>query len=239
MVSTFVLAVMLAQHPELRAGPPFSKDSAVRLAYMKDSVTPYRIHRTAAGSPPFRLIADPIFRLDNPVSQVKDSAIFLWTDPATGRPEATIQMFRAPTGYWIHDWTSLSAGPIVAEVGRRAVWRPGPGLAFRPVPEAPAPAATPQARFRQLRAMAEEFSATDNFLGAGWSHAPAPAEALAPLRQGRFGGRGGCLVRLRDRDRPRGVPHDRVPPQPGRRLPMGVCPGPDDLIRGQGLVEGK
>jgi hypothetical protein len=99
MVSTFVLAVMLAQHRELRVGPPFSEDAAVRLAYMKDSVTPYRIHQTAAGSPPFRLIADPIFRLDNPVSQVKDRAIFLWTDPATGRPEA-IDADRDPRTGW-------------------------------------------------------------------------------------------------------------------------------------------
>jgi hypothetical protein len=127
MMSTFVLAVMLAQHRELRPGPPFSKDPAVRLAYMKDSVTPYRIHRTAAGSPPFQLIAEPIFRLDNPVSQVKDSAIFLWTDPASGRPEATIQMFRAPTGFWIHDWTSLSTSPIVAEVGPRRRYGHSPG----------------------------------------------------------------------------------------------------------------
>ena len=69
MVTTFVLTFMLAQHGELLVAPPFSEDAAVRLAYMKDSVTPYRIHRTAAGSPPFRLIADPIFRLDNPVTR--------------------------------------------------------------------------------------------------------------------------------------------------------------------------
>ncbi len=84
MLSTFVLALMLAQHRELRAGPPFSKDAAVRLAYMKDSVAPYRIHRTAAGSPLFRLITEPIFRLDNPVSQVKEGALFAFasgTDP--------------------------------------------------------------------------------------------------------------------------------------------------------------
>jgi hypothetical protein len=56
---------------------------------------------------------------------------------------------------------------FVAEVVPRAIWWPRPGLAFRPVPEAPEPAATPQARLRQLRAMAEEFSATDDFLGAG------------------------------------------------------------------------
>ncbi len=169
MAIPFVLTVMFAQHGELLVAPPLSEDAAVRLAYMKGSVAPYRIHRSAAGSPPFRLLADPIFRLDNPVTKVKDSAIFLWTDAETGRPEATIQMFRAPTGYWIHDWTSLSASPIVAEVGTRAKWRPKPGLQFHPVPEAPAPAATPQARLRQLRALAEQFSATDDFLGEGWS----------------------------------------------------------------------
>ncbi len=169
MATTLVLTVMLAQHPYLVVAPPLSEDAAVRLAYMKSSVAHYRVRRTAAGSPPFRLLADPIFRLDNPVTKVKDSAIFLWTDARTGRPEATIQMFRAPTKYWIHDWTSLSASPIVAESGDRAVWRPKPGLEFRPVPGAPAPAATPQARLRQLRAIAEEFTATDDFLGEGWS----------------------------------------------------------------------
>jgi len=174
MATIFGLTLIVAvtgQLPtdNLPMSPPFSEDAAVRLAYMKDSVSPYRIHRTAAGSPLFRLRAEPIFRLDNPVSGVKDSAIFLWTDPETGRPEATIQMFRAPTGYWIHDWTSLSTSPIVAEVRTKAVWRPKPGVTFRPVPKAPTPAANPQARLRQLRAMAEEFSATDDFLAAGWS----------------------------------------------------------------------
>jgi hypothetical protein len=169
MATTFGLTLMLALPGQLLVAPPFSKDAGERLAYMKDSVTPYRIHRTAAGSPAFRLIAEPIFRLDNPVTQVKDSAIFLWTDVETGRPEATIQMFRAPTGYWVHDWTSLSASPIVAEVGALVKWRPKPGLDFHPVPDAPAPAATPQARLRQLRALAEEFSATDDFLGGGWT----------------------------------------------------------------------
>jgi hypothetical protein len=169
MATTLILTVMLAQHPHLVVAPPLSEDPAVRLAYMRDSVTPYRVHRTAAGSPRFRLITDPIFRLDNPVTKVKDSAIFVWTDAETGRPEAMIQMFRAPTKDWIHDWTSLSASPIVAEVGTSAWWRPRPGVAFRPVPDAPAPATTPQARLRQLHALAEQFSATDDFLGAGWS----------------------------------------------------------------------
>jgi hypothetical protein len=149
--------------------PPLSTDASARLAYMKDTVAAYRIHRRAAGSPLFKLQPEPIFRLDNPVTGVRDSAFFFWTDPETGRPEATIQMFRAPTKYWIHDWTSLSTSPIVAEVGSAPRWWPKAGVEFRPVPDAPVPAATPAARLRQIRALADEFSATDDFLNKGWS----------------------------------------------------------------------
>lgn len=169
MASTLTLALMLSLPGQLLPAPPLSEDAGVRLAYMKESVATYRIHKTAAGSPLFVLRVEPIFRLDNPVTSVKDSAIFLWTDRATGRPEVTIQMFRAPTKYWIHDWTSLSESPIVAELNNSAMWRPKPGVEFRPVPGASAPAATAPARLRQIRTMAEDFSATDDFLGKGWS----------------------------------------------------------------------
>jgi hypothetical protein len=175
MACWLALALSLAQPGQpLSTGPivpapPLSEDAAVRLAYMKDTVAAYRIHRPAAGSPLFELRAEPIFRLDNPVTGVRDSAFFFWTDPETGRPEATIQMFRAPTKYWIHDWTSLSTSPIVAEVGISPRWWPKSGVELRPVPDAPVPAATPAARLRQIRALAEEFSATDDFLNKGWS----------------------------------------------------------------------
>jgi hypothetical protein len=170
MTTTMGLTLLLALSGQLRAAPPLSEDADVRLAYMKDSVASYRIQRAVAGSPPLRLRADPVFRLNIPVTRVRDSAIFLWTDAQTGRPEATIQMFRDPSGIWLQDWTSLSPSPIVAELGTRAVWRPKAGVTFRPVPDAPAPAATPQVRLRQLNALAEQFSATDDFLGEGWSH---------------------------------------------------------------------
>ena len=167
--------------------PPLSEDAAVRLAYMKDTVAAYRIHRRDAGSPLFKLRAEPIFRLDNPVTGVKDSAFFFWTDPENGRPEATIQMFRAPTKYWIHDWTSLSISPIVAEVGLPRWW-PKAGVEFRPVPDAPVPAATPAARLRQIRTLSEEFSATDDFLKRDGASSGS-CRSRGPLRQGRLGGR--------------------------------------------------
>jgi hypothetical protein len=170
MTTTLVLTLMLALPGQQLVAPPFSEDAAVRLAYMKDSLAPYSLHRTDAGSPPFKSAADPIFRFDNAVTALKDGAIFLWTDVETGRPEAAIQVFRTEQGFWLHEWTSLATTPIVAEVGDVAKWRPTkPGLEFRPVPDAPVPAVTPEARLRQIRALTEGFSASDNNRGNGWS----------------------------------------------------------------------
>jgi hypothetical protein len=170
MTTALGLTLILALNGQLRAAPPFSEDAAARLAYMKDSVASYNIRRAEAGSQPFRFRADPIFRMDNPVSGTREGAIFLWTDAETGRPEAAIQVFRTSTGFWMHEWTSLAIGPIVAEVGEDPKWRPSkPGLEFKPLSDAPTPAPTPEARLRQLRALAEGFSASDNFRGNGWS----------------------------------------------------------------------
>ncbi len=170
MATGLVLNLMLALPVQLPVAPPFSEDAAVRLAYMKDSVARYDIRPSVTKSPPFRLRAEPIFRNDNPVTAVRESAIFLWTDAETARPEAAIQMFRTSTRYWMHEWTSLATGPIAAEVESDAIWRPAKaGLEFRPVPDAPAPAASPEARLRQLRAIAEGFSASDKFGGLEWS----------------------------------------------------------------------
>ena len=170
MANALGLILMLALPGQLPVAPPFSEDAAARLAYMTDSVAPYNLHRAEAGSPPFRFQGDPIFRLDNPVSGTKDGAVFLWTEAETGRPEAAIQVFRTVTGFWMHEWTSLATGPIVAEVGAVEKWRPGKsGLEFRPVPDSPIPAAAPESRLRQARALAGEFSASDNFRDAGWS----------------------------------------------------------------------
>lgn len=151
--------------------PPFPESSAARLDYMKGTVAPYVVRRaTTPAGPPFRLQPDPAFRLDNPLTAVKDGAIFLWTDAETGRPEASAQVFRISNGFWLHEWSSLATGPIVAEVGTDARWHPDqPGVTFRPIPDAPAPAATPEARLRQMRALAADFSARDDFEGKRWT----------------------------------------------------------------------
>jgi hypothetical protein len=155
-----------------QANPPaVPKDdaAAARLTYMKDSVTPYKVHPTETDAAPFRLEPEPYFRLNNVVSGVKDGAIFLWQGEA-GRPEAAIQVFQVPSGLWLHEFTSLSTAPLVAEAGPTPKWRPSrPGVEFKPVPDAPRPGSTPEQRLRQMRAIAERFSAEDHFETKSWN----------------------------------------------------------------------
>ena len=144
-------------------------DAPARLAYMKDSVTRYNVHPIEAGAASFQLVPEPMFRLNNAVSGVKDGAIFLWTGEL-GRPEAAIQVFRIPNGWWLHEFTSLSTAPLVAESNSAETWRPSrPGLEFKPIPDAPKPAATSEQRLRQMSAMARDFSADDHFESKAWN----------------------------------------------------------------------
>ena len=147
------------------AAPSPRDDSAERLEAMKTAVKSYEFARDAG---PLKLQPDPAFRLGRQATNVLEGAIFLWIDEV-GRPEAAAQVFLhrvagAPDGIWNHEFTSLSSGTFVANHGVAAVWRPGaPGVEFRPVPDAPKPASSPASRLRQMKAMAGEFRAEDDF----------------------------------------------------------------------------
>lgn len=144
--------------------------AAERLALMKEMAAVYDFAREAG---PLALRPDPAFRLgDQATGNVLEGAIFLWSDSA-GRPEVAAQVFllkvrEKPEGIWLHEFTSLSTGTLVAGQGGSPKWSPAtPGVAFRPVPGAPRPAASPAQRLRQIRALAEEFKAEDDFGAEG------------------------------------------------------------------------
>ncbi len=159
--SSAILIAVLAQ-----AAPSPRDEAAERLKFMKDSVAVYEFTRESG---PLKLVSEPAFRLGNQGNGVLEGAIFLWTDPKTDRPGAAAQVFLhrndlQPEGRWLHEFTSLSTDPFVAARGRSEPWKPeGPGVVFKPVPGAPAPAATPAARLRQMRALAQSFKAVDDF----------------------------------------------------------------------------
>jgi hypothetical protein len=187
MSTAFGLTLILGLMAQAKEPADDSKDDGApaRLAFMKGSVKAYNVHPIEASSASFQLQAEPIFRLNNAVSGVKDGAIFLWTNEV-GRPEAAIQVFRVLSGDWVHEFTSLSTAPFVAEVGSKETWHPAkPGLEFQKVPDAPRPGATPEQRLRQMRELAQDFSADDHFESKGWNSLRLLSKAL--VRYGKTG----------------------------------------------------
>lgn len=113
---------------------------------------------------------DPILRWTQPVRGGDDGAVFLWV--ADGRPEAvgTIFTYRIPNSprAFQHEVHSLATTGLDATWRGRPMWRSErPGVAFRPVPGAPEPAASASARSRQMQAIARDFSASSVHEKAG------------------------------------------------------------------------
>ena len=174
IVST-VLAIavpLLGQAPADRDEPRDQAAATAALGFMKDSARNYRLHR-GDGKGPLRLQDEPAFHLGKQYTGVLDGAIFFWLDNED-RPEAAVQLFKiqnagAPLGLWISQFSSLSPGSLVAERDGRIVWNPqAPGVDFKPVPGAPVPAESPTQRSRQMRALAQDFRAVDDFQKKGW-----------------------------------------------------------------------
>lgn len=170
------------------AGDP-KGDRAARLDFLKASLAIYEVRPLGDGKPALRLQAEPVLRFTNPVGVSQDGAIFFWVGD-DGRPEAAIQAFLQRGGAWIHDFSSLSTGPLVAETSRGPAWRPSKGgVEFRPVPEAPKPAASVETRLRQMRDLAQGFAVSDNFRENGWQ----PLRPM-PTPFARYGKPGTALV---------------------------------------------
>jgi hypothetical protein len=135
---------------------------------MKKGVTTFSIHPADDRSKPFRLLPEPIIRYNNPVGLSRDGAIFLWLG-AHDRPEVADQFNVIRSGYWSHQFSTLSTRPLVAETRSGPVWSPSrAGVEYKPIPDAPKPAEAAEARHRQMRVLAEKFSFQDNFQDEGW-----------------------------------------------------------------------
>ena len=159
------LVILAASTLGQASADPSPGSAAARLAVMKSSVAGYEFTRQAG---PITLQPEPAFRLGNQANGILEGAIFLWID-AAGRPEAAAQVFLHkdrdnPDGKWLHEFTSLSTGRFVASQGGTPRWSPSePGLFFRPVPGAPKPASGRAQRLRQMRVIAGEFKADDDY----------------------------------------------------------------------------
>ena len=143
------------------AGNRTDLDPAQRLKELKAAASAYRIERE--GEPPIRLelVPEPALRWNNPLSIAYDGAVFVWV--ADGRPEVAACFYRNVWGGRAmehHEFQSLSEARLTATSPRGVVWAPrAPGIVFKAVPDAPAPAADAPRRLRQARALARQFHA--------------------------------------------------------------------------------
>jgi hypothetical protein len=126
---------------------------------MKRSAAQYRLSSADHHDQSFKFIEAPVIRWTNPVNAAKDGTVFLWT--RGGRPQAILQLYTYDDEHFSHEWQSLAEEPITAERDGETTWKPAEsGVRFANLTEADRPAATPAARLRQMKGLAEKFSST-------------------------------------------------------------------------------
>jgi hypothetical protein len=110
-----------------------------------------------------RMIPLPVLRWSQPVRGGDDGALYLWVREGKPVLAMTFFTFKWPDGRRsiVHERHSLTLEPLEATWRGKPAWRIAkPGLVFKPVPDAPAPAETASARSRQMQSILREFSAT-------------------------------------------------------------------------------
>jgi hypothetical protein len=122
-----------------------------------------KVYATADPAHPFAPLNKPVLHRAQEVQGSSKGSVFIWVEPS-GRPAAICDVFlyaEGPGRYSLNnEWHSLSASPLRAESSYGALFNATrPGLEWKPIPNAPAPADTPAGRDRQARRLAERFSA--------------------------------------------------------------------------------
>jgi hypothetical protein len=132
---------------------------AERVKKLNRSAAQYTVFPADDRKRSFKFHESAVLRFSNPTLGTKDGAMYLWVD--RGRPRAMLKLYTYDDEHFSHEWQSLSEGAIAAERDGKPVWNPtDPGLRFSELPDAPGPAETAAERLRQMKALAEKFSAT-------------------------------------------------------------------------------
>lgn len=165
-VCVLTIGLMVTSARDLRsqeAAPP--KDemlTAKRFALMQDRIQTVIVASEEAGFPE-KVNLQPVFRYSDPVRHYVAAAV--WKLGDEGRPKALIttelhrQFYGRPR--IVYEFLSLTPTAFSA-MSPDFRWSPAESsLTFQPVPEAPAPAETPQRRLLQIRALAKQFAGTE------------------------------------------------------------------------------
>jgi hypothetical protein len=121
-----------------------------------------KVYATNDPDHPFAPLKEPVLHRTQEVTGSSKGSVFLWVEPS-GRPAVICDVFlfeEGPYRYRLsNEWHSLSATPLRADAPGWFFNATGPGLQWKPIPNAPEPGDTPPLRDRQARRLAERFSA--------------------------------------------------------------------------------
>lgn len=132
-----------------------------RLAQMKQQAAEYKLTLNDSGQV-LILHDDPVLRFSNPVGGVPDGIVVMWKDGK--RPAVFAQVFQLKDGRWLHECQSLAMSGFKMQTGDHTFWQPKePAADFRPLPEAQPPARAATRRLVQMKSLAAEFTAADDF----------------------------------------------------------------------------
>jgi hypothetical protein len=137
----------------------------------------YRIHPVGKPDNVFKLLPTPVFRHSAPVRGSDDiGAVWLWVGE-DGRPAVVGTVFTYSGGaggggyrFVAHEFHSLYEEPLEATWRGRMQWSPKQaGVDWKPIPSAPAPAASPAERLRQMGELARQFQGHEfDFKNSRW-----------------------------------------------------------------------
>jgi hypothetical protein len=121
-----------------------------------------KVYATADPAHPFAPLKKPVLHRMQEVQGSSKGSVLAWPEPS-GRRVTICDVFlnaEGPGRYSLdNEWQSLSASPPRAESSDRVLFNAtGPGLEWKPIPNAPAPADMPPGRDRQARRLVERFS---------------------------------------------------------------------------------
>ncbi len=148
---------------QIAPSSPEPPDSKEKLAFFRERLEPLRLAVAASPDKPLELVPDPLITFENPVSQMWDGYMFVWT--ARGRPAAALKCYyHSVNKRWGRTFVSLATERIEMAADGTKLWRPEvAGLSFAPLPGGPPVAADARRRLAQMRDIARRFEMVDQW----------------------------------------------------------------------------
>jgi hypothetical protein len=145
------------------AEPAKDAQQSNKLAYFRERLSALVLARTSEPQQALQLVDEPLIAFENPVSQMWDGMMFVWTD--RGRPAAAVKSYyHSLNKRWGRTFVALSTNQIEMSHQGKKLWTPDQaGLAFVPLADAPPPADDGRRRLTQMRDIARRFMMVDHW----------------------------------------------------------------------------